>query len=341
MNGFRAQLPPMRRAAIATDPHWLALIVQFPPQAPGVRMATLRTLETLGAAALREGVYLLPDSPDHRHSTQQLSDYVASAGGHTEVTRLAAIDPAQKARLQALFDRSARYESILKTLEGIESSIGLADPTAIGQVLGKQRRELERVRALDFYSNERSAQAMQRLTALEQRVHTLIFSASPAATASATPQRYFQRTWATRRPLLADRLASAWLIRRFIDPEATLLWLDAGQDAPADSIGFAWPGAQFSNSRSGLTYDALLAHCRRDDDALARIGLLVRALDVGDRTLAETIGVETLLDGARRRAASDDALLRECERTFDLLYEAYRGTAQAPTPPADSTPARR
>lgn len=285
----------------------------------------LRTLETLGAAALREGVYLLPDTAHHRSSLQHLRDYVASAEGHSEVTLLAPVEPAQSVRLQALFDRSAQYRSLIKTLEGIESGIGMADPTAIGRVLGKQRRELERIGSLDFYRSELAAQAEQRLVALEQRVHALIFPVETQTPASARrPQRHFRRTWATRRPLLADRLASAWLIRRFIDPEATMLWLDGMQPAPAHAIGFAYENAEFCNTRTRLTFEELLAYCGRDNDgALVRIGLLVRALDVGDRTVAEAVGVETLLDGARRRAASEDELLRECEKTFDLLYEAY------------------
>ncbi len=285
-------------------------------------MAMLRTLETLGAAALREGIYLLPDTVEHRRSLQHLTEYLIGSEGSGEVVALESLDAAQAARIQALFDRSAQYEALLQTLGGIESSIGMADPGALGRVLAKQRRELDRIRSLDFYGCASAVQAEDRLSALERRVHELIFPQSEPAQARA--KRYFHRKWATRRPLYADRLASAWLIRRFIDPEATMLWLDLAADAPLDAVTYGYEGADFHNSRTHVTYEELLSYSGRDSEpALMRIGMLVRALDIGDRNVAEAAGVDTLLNGARRRAANDAELLQECEKTFDLLYEAY------------------
>ncbi|MFO7188852.1 MAG: chromate resistance protein [Pseudomonadota bacterium] len=307
----------------ATEDRWLALIAHLPQDAANTRMAMLRTLETLGAAALREGVYLLPDTPEHRHSLQELARYLLDAEASCEVVVLESTDAEQTARLRALFDRTARYTELLEILRGLESGIGIADPTALGRVLAKQRRELARIRALDFYGSPLAQQTEERLVELEQRVRKLIFPDHTEAPLR-RQQRYFRRTWATRRPLLADRLASAWLIRRFIDPEATLRWLDPGEEAPADAVGFGFEGAPFCNGRSRVTFETLLAHFHRDNDpALARIGMLVRAIDIGDRRMAEAEGVETLLNGARRRATNDDELLQECEKTFDLLYEAY------------------
>lgn len=302
---------------------WLALIVHLPQDATGTRMAMLRTLETLGAAALRKGVYLLPDTPDHARSLQRLANYLIGAEASCEVLAVESLDPVQTKRIRALFDRSAQYGQLLQTLGSLESSIGMADPAALGRVLAKQRRELTRIRSLDFYGSPQAVQVEERLGALEERVHRLIF---PDVTqpSTARPKRYLQRVWATRRPLYADRLASAWLIRRFIDPEATMLWLDHDDEPPLDAVTYGYEGASFQNSRARVTYEELLAYCgRQNEPALARIGILVRALDVGDRQLAEAVGVETLLDGARRRAANDHDLLQECEMTFDLLYEAY------------------
>lgn len=308
-------------ATSSRAPGWLALVAQLPMEPPNARIAVLRTLETLGVATLREGVYLLPDTAQHDQSLRQLAAYVIEAGGSAEVLRVDSLDSAQTVRLQELFDRSPAYTSLLQTLDGIESNFDMADPTGISRVLAKQRSELERIRALDFYDSALGRHAEERLAALQQRAQDLMF---PAQNPRASRQRYFRRTWATRRPLLADRLASAWLIRRFIDPEATLIWLDPGQLPLPDVIGYAYEGAEFHNTRKRLSYEELLRHSgRKGDSALTRIADLVRALDVGDRSVAEAAGVATLLDGARRRATSDDELLRECEKTFDLLYEAY------------------
>ena len=285
-------------------------------------MAMLRTLETLGAAALREGVYLLPDTAEHRRSLQRLAEYLIGSDCSAEVVALESLDAAQATRMQALFDRSAQYAALLQTLGGIESSIGMADPSALGRVLAKQRRELNRIRSLDFYGCVSAVQAEDRLSTLEHRVHGLIFPQTGVTRVRA--RRYLHRKWATRRPLYADRLASAWLIRRFVDPEATMLWLDLTENAPLDAVTYGYEGADFHNSRTHVTYEELLSYCGRDSEpALMRIGMLVRALDIGDRNVAEAAGVDTLLSGARRRAANDAELLQECEKTFDLLYEAY------------------
>ena len=137
-------------------------------------------------------------------------------------------------------------------------------------------------------------------------------------------KQYFQRAWATRKPLWADQLASAWLIRRFIDPEAKLLWLDKNQECPAGAIGYGYAGAAFCNSRDRVTFEEILASFKLDKDAaLVRIGALIHALNASETRVAEAAGVQTLLQGAVRRSENEDQLLAETEMTFDLLYEAY------------------
>ena len=139
--------------------------------------------------------------------------------------------------------------------------------------------------------------------------------------------QFFRATWATKKPIWTDRLASAWLIRRFIDPEATLLWMEKNGECPATAISFAFEGAQFSNSKTRVTFEELLVNFGLGDNAtLARIGKLVHALDAGGAPVPEAAGVETLLQGARRRGASDNDFLAESEKTFDLLFDAYLET---------------
>jgi hypothetical protein len=152
-----------------------------------------------------------------------------------------------------------------------------------------------------------------------------MFPDAPQGTrAPAAANQYFKRAWATRKPQSADRLASAWLIRRFIDPEAALLWLEKGEDVPAAAVSFGFEGAAFSNSKSLVTFERILsAFGLAQNPTLARLGALVHYLDAGGPPVAEAPGVETLLQGARRRSASDDELFRETEKTFDLLYEEY------------------
>jgi hypothetical protein len=324
------KVPPESSAPL----RWLVLVAVFPVEDAAGRMRLLRTLEGLGCAVMREGVFLLPDTPRNRSSFQRLANHIAGAKGDAWMFPVTVESAQQAKQFRAMFDRSSRYAELIKTIEGLKAGFGVSDPTAIAQVLAKQRRELEAISVLDFFVSPLRQRAERALTEMEEAVRNLMFPANGNAGDRAdggtgkppkrSKRQYFRRAWATRKPLFVDRLASAWLIRRFIDPEATMLWLDKRQACPATAVGFGFDGASFANSRTRVTYEELLASFRLDrNTGLAKIGRLVHALDAGNRQVPEAAGVETLLAGARHRASNEDELLRESERTFDLLYEAY------------------
>jgi hypothetical protein len=302
---------------------WLLLLAQLSTEDPASRMRVLRTLESLGAAVVREGAFLMPDVPDNRQSLGALADYVVKNAGSAQILHVVSASPDQHQAFTSLFDRSARYASLVKTIESLSVGYGQADPSAISRVLHKQRRELEAIAALDFFPSSARDKAQQALGVAEERVRKLLFSAQPQAALGAQ-ESLRQRTWVTRKPLWADRLACAWLIRRFIDPEARVAWLDKGQPVPADALGFGFDGAHFTNSGSHVTYEEMLARLDlAGNAALARIGGIVHFLEVRGTPVPEALGVQTLLQGAVRRSAGEDELLAEAEKTFDLLYEAY------------------
>jgi hypothetical protein len=133
------------------------------------------------------------------------------------------------------------------------------------------------------------------------------------------------RTWATRKHLWADRMASAWLIRRFIDRKATFLWLDNPKKCPKTALGFDFDGATFTHVGSRVTFEVLMASFGLEGDAaLTKIGAIVHFLDVGGGPVPEAAGIEVVLTGLRTAAADDDRLLPEAGRVFDGLYTAYR-----------------
>ncbi len=313
--------PAEKKHAHATPENWLVVVANLPTEDPAARMLILRTLEALGVAMLREGVYILPDSEDKRLAMAHLVDYVAKNDGSAHVFQTTSLDAAQNQALRALFDRSARYEELIKVIESLRLAYGVSDPSALSRVLHKQRREYEAIAALDFFPNTARAKAETALAEAEAGIATLLY---PVANAPKPVERLLRRTWATRRPLWADRLACGWLIRRFIDPEATLIWLDKGEPCPQGALGFAFAGARFANSDARVTFEEMLAQLDlARNQALARIGAIVHFLEVQGAPVPEAAGVQTLLQGAARRAASEDELLREAEKTFDLLYDAY------------------
>jgi hypothetical protein len=317
-----------RSVSSPSDNRWLSLVASLPTEDPAARMRIVRTLDSLGAAMMREGVYLLPDAPASRQGLEHLSDYVVKNGGSAHVLQVSALNDTQQQALQFLFDRSARYAELVKVIESLKVGYGMADPSALSRVLHKQRREFDAISALDFFPNAARERASAALSQAEAQIKGLMFpaqaQAAPAGSQGGAAEPMLRRTWATRHPPWADRLACAWLVRRFIDAEATVIWLDKTQPSPADAVGFAFDGARFGNSQSRVTFEEMLLHFNLGGNAaLAKIGAIVRYLEVRDTPVPEAAGVQTLLQGAQRRSASNDELLAEAEKTFDLLYEAY------------------
>ena len=313
----------MSNPPTAEPGRWLVLIASLPVEDPAARMRMLRTLESLGAGVIREGAYLLPDTAACRQGLEHLADYIHKGAGMAQVLQVVPLNDAQLKSYRALFDRSARYAELIKVVDSLKVGFGIADPSAIARVLNKQRRELETISALDFFPSEIQERAKATLAAAEVAVHKLLFP-SRTQDASKTGEQFLRCTWATRRPPWADRLACAWLIRRFVDPEGSVQWLEKTQECPAGVIGFAYDGARFGNNASQVTFEVMLRKFElTNNTALAKIGAIVHFLEVRDTPVPEAAGVQTLLQGAQRRSTSDDELLAEAEKTFDLLYEAY------------------
>ncbi len=136
--------------------------------------------------------------------------------------------------------------------------------------------------------------------------------------------KYRDRTWATRARPWADRLASAWLIKRFIDRRAQFLWLKSPKSCPKRAVGFDFDGAEFTHVGAKVTFEVLLSSFELEaDPALERIGALIHYLDVGGVPAAEAAGIEALLRGAHATLSDDDRLLSEAGKVFDFLYACY------------------
>jgi hypothetical protein len=302
---------------------WLVLVAQLPVEDPAARMRVLRTLESLGAAVMREGVYLLPDTPAGRQSLEALVDYVARSAGAAQLLHVSAGSAGQDEAFVRLFDRSARYDDLVKTVKSLRVGFGHSEPGAISRVLAKQRRDFEDIAALDFFPGEARGRAEEALREADAAVKKLLYAAQAQAQL-AEGEKLFARIWATRKPLWADRLACAWLIRRFVDPEAKLVWLEKAEAAPAGAVGYAYEGAHFAASAARVSYEQMLHRLNlAANPALAKIGGIVHSLEMRGQPVPEAAGVQTLLQGAQRRSSGETELLAEAEKTFDLLYEAY------------------
>lgn len=315
---------------------WRLLVISLPTGSATARMRVWRGLKSLGCVALRDGAYLLPGGEQREQALRELGDECTREDG---VAWLMAVQPRsseEELAYRALFDRSGEYRELRRSWKEANRSLKGLAPTELLRLQRRLQREFEAVRAIDFFPGDACAEAEAAWTDLGQRFDQLLSPDEPHERAGAVPRldpaAYRGRTWATRRRLWVDRVASAWLIRRHIDPDARFKWLARPSDCPKSALGFDFDGATFTHVGDRVTFETLVASFALDGDpALARLGALVHQLDVGGEPVAEAAGFEAVMAGARERVDDDDALLAEMSTVLDSLYAHYAREAARST----------
>jgi hypothetical protein len=311
---------------------WLLLVVSLPTQSATTRMRVWRGLKALGCMALRDGAYLLPAGGQREQALRELGDECTRERG---IAWLMAVQPLSEDESQAyrqLFDRSEDYAELRKGWKEANRSFTSLSSTELSRLQRKLTRDYEAVREIDFFPGEASAEAEAAWTELNKRIEQLLSPDEPHETeggiARLDRDRFRGRTWATRRRLWVDRVASAWLVRRFIDPEARFKWLAKPSDCPKSALGFDFDGATFTHVGDRVTFETLMASFGLEEDhALLRLAAMVHQLDVGGEPVPEAIGFEAVLAGARERLKDDDALLAEITTVLDSLYAHFERQA--------------
>lgn len=303
---------------------WLLLVISLPTENATARMRIWRALKTLGCAGLRDGVWLLPAQENTRPSLEAVADDTRNAGGESWLLEVQAT-VSQTETFPTLFDRGGDYSAFLDEL-------GQFDPLATDLAAARKQlrtlgKRLAAITDTDYFPHPLQTTARERLQAAETAVRGRLVSAEPTFR-QGEPERLstadFQgRQWATRCDLWVDRLASAWLIHRFIDRQCRFLWLEDPGTCPADTLGFDFDGARFTHTGRYVTFETLMASFGLDQDVgLQRLGKLVHTLDVGG-TAPEAAGFALLLKGVKHRSPNDDVLLAEGGQLLDDLYCAF------------------
>jgi hypothetical protein len=236
--------------------------------------------------------------------------------------------PAVQTALEGLFDRTADYADALQELTRLGGDLARLDEASARRALRQAAKTLADLDRIDFFPGPARDDAHRAATALETDLNRRYSPQEPSRGSGDVPRldraAYRGRRWATRRHLWVDRVASAWLIRRFIDPEARFVWLQQLTDCPPDALGFDFDGAAFSHVGERVTFEVLLASFGLNTDAgLSRLGRLVHYLDTGGMPVAEAAGLEAVLAGLRDAAPNDDALLEAATPLLDALYRTY------------------
>ncbi|TAM17663.1 MAG: chromate resistance protein [Candidimonas sp.] len=308
---------------------WLALILSLPANSATTRTRTWRELKALGAGTLRDGVYLLPARPEFRSALEAIEAGVAVAGGSAQIVRIVSEGPQQERAHVKLFDRAEAFGELGERISQASRALKAESEAAAMRTLRRLQKSFEDICRTDFFPGPAQQRARKNLDRL-QRAITLQFSPDEPTMSEGLIERLdsadFQRkTWATRKRPGIDRLASAWLIRRFIDPASKLVWLAKPADAPALAIGYDFDGAQFTHRGERVTFEVLMASFGLEEDwALTYVGRIVRFLDIGGEAPAEAAGVGALFDGMRSLHQNDDELVVAALGAFDGLYQAFK-----------------
>lgn len=312
---------------------WLLLITNLPGRNPTLRMRLWRALKATGAGPLRDGVYVLPVSETSRRAFEEQATEIKGAGGTAYIVSLEADSPQQQATFVALFDRTAEYQEAHRDLEALKRSLPRLKENEARQRLATLRRDIGAIIARDFFHAAPRVQMEGALADAEVALNARFSPDEPHSAAHQIhrrdPEDYASRIWATRERLWIDRVASAWLIRRFIDTKARFVWLKRVKDCPKRAVGFDFDGAEFTHVGTKVTFEVLVASfALEQDEGLARLGALVHHLDIGGIPTAEGPGFAAVMAGVRALQPDDDALLAAMTPVLDSLYETFSSTAR-------------
>jgi len=306
---------------------WLLLLFFLPSQHAHARVQAWRRLQRLGAVLLKNSGWALPESPESREDFEWIRGEIVAAGGQAIVLAAQAPNRATADDIVGAF-RDARTRDFEALAAG---AARLVDAAGRKRTHGGRRRLTQGVRRLrerfeevvrrDFYGAPAQAKVAALLRELDQRMKGTRAMKSDV-TARADTADYRRRRWLTRPRPGVDRMSSAWLIRRFIDPDARFVFTDPAKTPNA--IPFDTFDAEFGHHGTHCTFETLCDRFGIADPAVQHIGRIVHDLDLKEGTHAEpeapTIG--RLVEGLRRAQREDDALLQSGMEMFEALYQS-------------------
>lgn len=316
------------------DFNWSLLVASLPTTSATARMRIWRSLKTLGCVALRDGAYLLPAKPECAAALNVLADEVEQEGGQAWLITVVSRSTEQESAFIALFNRNEDHAALFGELVAARAALATQMPVEINRTLRKFGREFAALMSIDFFPVESSVRTQAAWSDFQEAAGAQLSPGEPQSEDGRIERRalvdYQGRTWATRSKIWVDRVASAWLILRFIDPRAQFIWLAQPKDCPDTALGFDYDGATFTHVGEKVTFEVLMTSFDLDGDrGLQRLAALVHALDVGGPPPPEAIGFEAILKGASQRRPNDDALLQDFGIVLDSLYAHFK---QEPAP---------
>jgi hypothetical protein len=312
---------------------WLLLLLQLPTRPASARIKTWRRLQQLGSVAIKNSVYVLPNTAQAREDFEWLTSEIRGAKGQASIMTADALTAEEDDEIRTAFltQRAREYdalrgsaESMLRTLKARPAG---AARLAADRALRSGREALARLDAMDLIPADARTKAVGALERLEARVapepeRTPIMPATPATRA----ETFHGRTWVTRPRPGVDRMSSAWLIQRFIDPKARFAF--AGEPPADDRKGVAFDmfGVAFGHQGDRCTFEVLCDRFGIKDAAVKHLAKIVHDVDLKDEryTPPEAPIVARMVEGLRASYADDQELLTHGIAMFAALYESLQ-----------------
>jgi hypothetical protein len=330
---------------------WLLFIHQLPSHPSNLRVTTWRRLQQIGAIPLKQAVYALPDTPDAREDFEWLKSEVKAAGGDASVFAADNVDAWSDDALveefrrvrQEMYDELARdVEQALKRASSARRPQGTRAP-ALRRLLVIFRERLVAAEKIDFFGSAGRDRVLTLIRQLEDRISGASRASVPAETKSSGRTASFQgRLWITRPRPGVDRMASAWLIRRFIDRQARFGFAADRESVPDHGVPFDMFGVEFSHQGDGCTFETLCSVFAIAGPALSRIAAIVHDLDLKDGKFGapECSTVSAMIEGLQLALEDDAALLEQGMTLFDSMYRSFEQSDRSTGPRLTARPKR-
>jgi hypothetical protein len=353
MAARRAEQQPSSVTLAEKKPRrWLLFVHQLPAGASNLRVRTWRRLQQLGAIPIKQAVYAVPDTPGTREDFEWLKTEVKAAGGDVSVFAAdhvdawsddALIEEFRRSRQEAYTALARDIERVLRRAASNRRPSGTRAP-AIRRLSEVFRERLRAIEHVDFFGSAGRDRVAALVARLEEHTSgTRERATATKATGPADGKEYRGRLWVTRARPGVDRMASAWLIRRFIDPQARFAFAADRDSVPAHALPFDMFGVEFSHDGEDCTFETLCRLFTIQGPAVTRVAAIVHDLDLKDDRFGapEAATVAHMIDGLQLALEDHEALLSQGMALFDSLYRSFEHAARGAGPRAVATPRKR
>ncbi len=314
-----------------TETGWYVFVHQLPPKPPYLRAKVLKLLSRAGAVPLKDSVYLLPLREDLLTELERISAVAVSSGGDAHILQAQSVgrpsdeelvESFQRTRDEDYRDLTTRLRKWRVKLERTGSDSAPRGPFRVR--LGHARRRLQQIGRIDFFRAPLRTEAEAALREFECEL--TVGAVAAGVEVREANHELVGRTWVTRRGIQVDRIASAWLIRRFIDPKARFRFIDPHEEQARDrELTFDMTGADFTHEEDRCTFETLVRRVKPGDGALAHLAEVVHDIDIKDGKFGrpEARGIEQLLLGMLAANHDDEARLKRGFALLDDLHQSF------------------